>query len=101
MADLDGDGHLAFSEFYSVYACLTIVTEQFKVDDVRQLQPQHVAKALRGAGLNPTQTQIEGMFQLGDRYASKGGTRCPSKPILVLCCLLLDLVAAGRAGRIN
>mgnify|MGYP002389063107 CR=1 FL=1 len=78
MADLDANGKLNFSEFYrctahcnsicresfssascrcvcSIYACLQIVNEQFKVDDVKLLQPKHVRKALESAGLEPTQ----------------------------------------------
>lgn len=38
MADLDSNGTLNFSEFYSIYACLTIVSEQFDVQDVKQVR---------------------------------------------------------------
>lgn len=70
MTGASQSGKMTFSQFYTVFACLTLIDEHFHVSDISKLQPDHVRRALLEVGLTPTKGQIEAMFELGDLYKS-------------------------------
>ncbi len=73
VADVDKDGLLTFSEFYSLYACLTILVIFFgESQSSKRLHVQDVRRALNQAGLEATEDQVAGMFIVGDKEKKLG-----------------------------
>eukprot|EP00808_Paulinella_micropora_P003539 g2692.t1 len=74
IADLDLDGHLCFSEFYSLFACLTVLIDFFgkKAKRAKRLHIKDVRRALATVGLDATENQVARMFIMGDQDRRTG-----------------------------
>jgi len=63
---------LQFSEFHNIF-CAVQICAQLQHEDMLHLRMRDVKERLVAAGINPTQTQVESMFLLGDAYQTYGG----------------------------
>ena len=62
---------LQFSEFHNIF-CAVQICAQLQQEDMLHLRMRDVKERLVAAGINPTQSQVESMFLLGDAYQTYG-----------------------------
>lgn len=72
VADVTGRNTLRFSEFYAVFACLTLLESKFGLLQETYLTSKQVKAALAEAGLAPTERQLKEMFRLTTTRSSGG-----------------------------
>lgn len=53
-----------FAEFYSIFACLVLLESKFGLKHQTFLTPTQVKSALLEAGLSPTDSQLQHMFNI-------------------------------------
>ncbi len=80
-ADTTDFGRLHFSEFYAVFACLSLLENKFNNKAYNYITPQEVRSAMKEAGLSVSREQLDHMFTMVSEHSDSAASSSDFIPL--------------------